>query len=158
MERFWSKVQKTDECWLWTASTAGKGYGKFYTGRGRGQYAHRFSYELHKGPIPSGLTIDHLCCNPACVNPDHLEAIPNSLNRGRSINGKVTRADSRNRFRNVYRDPRKKIRQWVACIEVQQRKVLGGLFEHEEVAAAMVNVLSAKHFPGFRAWNPVEMG
>jgi hypothetical protein len=73
-ERFWAKVNKAEGCWLWTASKRPNGYGKFEKGRrGEGTVsAHRFSYELHKGPIPNGLLVMHICDTPACVNPDHL--------------------------------------------------------------------------------------
>ena len=75
MERFWSKVDKSDGgCWNWTGAKCSKGYGTFRF-RGRTPGAHRVSYEMEKGPIPNGLTIDHLCRNKACVNPDHLEAV-----------------------------------------------------------------------------------
>jgi hypothetical protein len=48
-------------------------------------YAHRISYTYYKGPIPDGLTIDHLCSNPACIRPSHLEAVTHRVNvlRGR---------------------------------------------------------------------------
>ena len=74
--RFWAKVQKTDGCWLWTASTHrstgnGKGHGQFSVYR-RPVLAHRFSYELHFGPIPEGMCVCHRCDVPRCVNPDHL--------------------------------------------------------------------------------------
>jgi hypothetical protein len=73
---FWSRVRKTAGCWQWTGSTNGaKGYGQTYTGIGRGrriQLTHRFSWELHNGPIPGGLFVLHRCDNPSCVNPSHL--------------------------------------------------------------------------------------
>lgn len=74
-DRFWSKVQKggPDDCWEWKAGTA-DGYGRFHNG-GRGHAAHRFCYEAHNGPIPSGLVIDHICRNRSCVNPLHLRAV-----------------------------------------------------------------------------------
>jgi len=73
-ERFWSKVNKTEGCWLWTASVNMNGYGKFGIGGKRGGWksAHRVSYELVKGDIPNGLLLRHTCDNPPCVNPDHL--------------------------------------------------------------------------------------
>lgn len=83
---FWASVQKTATCWLWIGPTVPPWhYGQFWTGRAI--YAHRFSYELHKGVIPVGLTIDHLCRNPRCVNPDHLEAVTmrENLLRGRTV-------------------------------------------------------------------------
>jgi HNH endonuclease/C2H2 type zinc finger protein len=63
--RFWAMVDKRgpDECWEWTGSANKYGYGRFSYPGGRYAKPHRFSYELHVGPIPAGLTIDHLCRN-----------------------------------------------------------------------------------------------
>ena len=76
--RFWAHVEKSDCCWLWTASSA-KGYGRFNPGGGPVQ-AHRWLYELVRGAIPTGLELDHLCRIKLCVNPDHLEAVPHKVN------------------------------------------------------------------------------
>lgn len=74
-ERFWSKVEKTDTCWLWTGGTRGRGgYGCYVRDR-RNWLAHRWSYTVHVGPIPEGKVIDHLCRNTSCVRPEHLEAV-----------------------------------------------------------------------------------
>lgn len=68
--QFLSKVKKSVSCWQWLGTTTSNGYGRL----GK-QSAHRLSHELFKGPIPKGLHIDHLCRNPGCVNPKHLEAV-----------------------------------------------------------------------------------
>ncbi len=73
-EFFWSRVKPGDGCWQWTGPERGKGYGGLYHG-GESYYAHRFSWELHNGPIPEGLQIDHLCRNRICVNPGHLRVV-----------------------------------------------------------------------------------
>ena len=69
--RFWSRVHKTDNCWIWTAGRASFGYGKMSV-RGRSERAHRIAWELHNGAIPHGKYVLHRCDNPACVRPDHL--------------------------------------------------------------------------------------
>lgn len=71
-QNFWKKVNKTDTCWLWTASTQKDGYGHFHVNR-VGVVAHRYSYELVHGPIPDGLKLLHDCDVRACVNPAHLK-------------------------------------------------------------------------------------
>ena len=72
--RFWIKVQKVNSCWEWTDFTHSDGYGKFRL-NGKFVMAHRFSYEFLKEKIPEGLTLDHLCRNRKCVNPNHLETV-----------------------------------------------------------------------------------
>lgn len=73
-ERFWSKVAKTETCWLWKGANNGR-YGRFAVSHSDVQYAHRVMYEANNGSIPNGLQIDHLCRNTICVNPSHLEAV-----------------------------------------------------------------------------------
>ena len=76
LQRFVSKAAfiDPDDCWQWTDATHWSGYGVFWTGN-RCVKAHRFAYEIFGGPIPEGLVIDHLCRNPGCVNPTHLQAV-----------------------------------------------------------------------------------
>ncbi len=89
LDRFWSKVKKTDGCWLWTDVLQANGYGSIGVGgrSGKKLLAHRISYEISHGPIPEGLQIDHLCRVRNCVNPSHLEAVTNRVNglRGESF-------------------------------------------------------------------------
>lgn len=67
-------------CWIWDHVKDRHGYGHFsHVG------AHRWSYELHVGPIPEGLSLDHLCRNPPCVNPDHLEPVTHRENVLRGV-------------------------------------------------------------------------
>ena len=84
MERFLSKVNKTESCWLWTGYIDKKGYGIFKLDKPK--RAHRVSYELFVGPIPDGLVIDHLCRVRNCVNPEHLEPVTTKINSIRGIN------------------------------------------------------------------------
>lgn len=70
MDRFWSKVTKSDGCWLWAGTTDGR-YG-LVSVDGRMLKAHRVSWELHNGPIPAGMVVCHTCDTPRCVRPDHL--------------------------------------------------------------------------------------
>lgn len=72
--RFYSRIEVTDDCWLWTGPKNAKGYG--YLGRGgRGApkvLAHRLMWELVQGSIPNGMRVLHRCDNPPCVRPSHL--------------------------------------------------------------------------------------
>lgn len=98
-ERFWSLVDNTDDCWLWTGGNAHFGYGKFYLSptepgaKSKSVRAHRYAYETEVGPIPEGLFLLHSCDVPACVNPSHLrpgtqiENVADAIERGRFTNG-----------------------------------------------------------------------
>lgn len=96
-ERFWAHVDKTDNCWNWVPRYLGKvlpegqkhkstssKYGMFWDrDSGKNVLSHRYSYEMHVGKIPEGLTIDHLCNNTKCVNPEHLEVVTRKENTRR---------------------------------------------------------------------------
>lgn len=76
-DRFWARVE-IGVCWTWIGSTD-RGYGVFGA-QGRYFRAHRWAWEALVGPIPEGLHLDHLCRNPSCVNPDHLEPVTQAEN------------------------------------------------------------------------------
>lgn len=74
IRKFMKRVQKIENgCWIWTGAKTSKGYGEFWAGEAI--CAHRFSYECFNGPIPEDLELDHLCENPSCCNPAHLEPV-----------------------------------------------------------------------------------
>lgn len=85
LSRFWAKVDKSagpNGCWLWTAGTSEKGYGRFGVRRGAWKIwkSHRLSYIIMHGPIAEGKVIMHLCGVPGCVNPSHLREATNLEN------------------------------------------------------------------------------
>ena len=84
--RLWAHVVIGPDCWEWTGCTVRGGYGIIGGERGRERvYVHRAAYELMKGPIPDGLYIDHLCRNPRCCNPAHLEPVTHRENTLRGV-------------------------------------------------------------------------
>ena len=99
-ERFWSKVDRNGPapkdrpdlgaCWLWIGGDNGAGFGILGVGSRtdnsrRKIYAHRLSYELRNGEIPTKLELDHICRMPRCVNPDHLEPVTHKENVRRGL-------------------------------------------------------------------------
>ena len=75
-ERFWEKVDKSDECWVWTGYRNRQGYGNFSV-RGENNTftstrAHRYAWQLVNGDIPTGMFVCHRCDTPSCVRPDHM--------------------------------------------------------------------------------------
>jgi DNA-binding XRE family transcriptional regulator len=97
--RFRGKYRKHKEtmCWEWIGYIHNKtGYGKI-TLDGRSYLSHRVGYTIHKGPIPDGFVVDHLCRNRKCCNPEHLEAIPGRENVLRGLSAPSEQSGDRRR-------------------------------------------------------------
>ena len=87
--RLTKQIRLVGDCWVWCGNTNNWGYGQINVKVGKiwhKRLAHRVAYEHFVGSIPAGLTIDHLCNNPACINPEHLEAVVIGENSRRSPN------------------------------------------------------------------------
>ena len=106
-EKFWSRVLKTETCWLWRGSLDWKGYGRFVVNRFKKKYsspAHRISYYLVNGfEVPATMSVDHLCMVKGCVNPKHLDVVTNKENvlRGNSpmaVNARKTHCKNGHEF------------------------------------------------------------
>jgi len=118
-------------CWNWTGHVNAAGYGKLCIDY-KMRRAHRVTYELFKGAIPSGLVIDHLCRNRKCVNPDHLEAVPLKENvlRGEGLSALNSRKTVCVRGHmlsedNVYRLRGKTTRICKTCRKAQMKSMRG---------------------------------
>lgn len=128
--RFWSKLPKADalDCWEWQGNRKPSGYGLFYT-EGKVRPAHRVAYELLRGEIgsdPSGkaLVLDHLCRNPPCCNPWHLEpvTIAENIRRGDSTSDETCRRGHVRTPENTYYPPRGRGRSCRECGRLSARK------------------------------------
>jgi hypothetical protein len=94
-ERFACKVNRwgpqspfvLGRCWEWTASCGSHGYGQIRDEEGTNRLAHVIAFEWEFGPVPKGMTVDHLCEFLKCVNPTHMEAVTRGENvlRGHSL-------------------------------------------------------------------------
>src|SRR5438445_11701273 len=94
LERFLAKIEHEpmSGCWIWIGATIPGGYGQFkLRGWRHMKLAHRVSYEHFRGPIPSGLQLDHRCRIRCCVNPEHLEAVTCATNIRRGLTGENER-------------------------------------------------------------------
>lgn len=128
-DRFWSKVAiHEDGCWLWTGARNSRGYGQWAV-NGLSRSVHRVAYEALVGPIPDGLTIDHLCRNKLCVNPDHLEPVTIAENVARAHE---IRTNCRHGTERIHRKGQVHHRE--PCVECdvaewESRRVMEDLFE-----------------------------
>lgn len=126
---FWDRVDRSGECWLWTAYRNEDGYGTVRFD-GRMQGAHRVAWQLTHGPIPDGLDVLHSCDNPPCCKPDHLFLGTNHDN----VIDRHTKGRSKNLFSSDERHParlRRGAKHWCAKLsddavrQIRQRRERG---------------------------------
>lgn len=124
LDRFWAKVDRAGECWVWTGATTAPGWHGVILMDGRRVIASRASWTIHYGPIPPGMLVLHSCDNPPCVRPDHLmlgSVRANMVDAGRK--GRMGQAKHRRACvnghdfteANTYRGPKTGRRQCRLC-------------------------------------------
>ena len=137
-QRFWSKIRKTPDCWVWTAVTDSNGYGLIRVD-GRMRSTHRVAWELTNEPIPDGMFLDHRCGNPLCVNPAHLRVTTRSQNGQHRT---VTNKNNASGIRGVCWD--KRANAWRAYATLNGRRYHGGYHPTIEAADAAARALRAR--------------
>lgn len=129
-ERFWSKVDKSGNCWEWTAAIDRGGYGNFYAGpNDRSALAHRYALKVSGIDIPSGMHVDHTCWNRACVNPDHLRFVTKKQN---GENRAGPRSDNTSGYLDVYLN--KQTSRWTVAVVHNGVRHSGGTYATAEAA------------------------
>lgn len=119
-------------CWIWTSPWRRTGYGYLQINRKNGKkklLAHRVSYELYRGTIPNGMTVDHLCRTRCCVNPSHMEIVTSKENTLRGNNPAAQNARKTHCLlghllsgENLYTFPRSGYRQCRECTRISHQK------------------------------------
>ena len=150
-ERFWAKVDKSDGCWNWTGAKSSGGYGSINIS-GAIKIAHRVSWSMVNGPIPSGdhhgtMCILHKCDNTLCVRPDHLvlgtqkENMADMVSKDRSLKGVSINIGSTHGLAKLTEGAVKQIRKyyapggctqkWLAQVYGVSRQTIGVITRNE---------------------------
>lgn len=119
-EKFYRMTTATKSCWWWEGPVNQSGYGVL-THDYQSTYAHRWSWEHLMGAIPEGFTIDHLCANKLCVNPEHLETVSIAVNSSRRHGNRVfcPRGHS---LDDAYERPDGDGRQCLTCVRERRKR------------------------------------
>ncbi|QKS15697.1 HNH endonuclease [Curtobacterium sp. Csp2] len=128
--RFWSKVDKTNGCWIWRAAKNQQGYGR---ARVAGKYhtSHRVAWTLVMGEIEAGQVVDHICFNTSYVNPKHLRVASQKQN-SEHLRGATVR--SKTGIRGVIPSSQKVGKPYRVVVRHHGRKYYGGTFDDLHVA------------------------
>ena len=141
--RFWSKVDMSYNCWLWTGSKSSDGYGRFGL-NGKSVAAHRLAYGIVSGEMPTEQVL-HRCDNPPCVNPDHLKTGTHKDNMMDMMKrGRHRKKNATSKYRGV--SWREDSNKWRAVISKDGKNVSGGSWITELDAAIAYDELAKELF------------
>lgn len=110
-------------CYVWRGAKSPKGYGIIGTNKDGTWKVPRIAYQIVKGAIGDGLEIDHLCFNPPCINPDHLEAVTPTINTRRGLKSKLT-FEKAEEIRDLYATGAVSMRQLARAFEVPSPSIV----------------------------------
>lgn len=130
--RFWSKIDKSGDCWIWTSSLNASGYGQLVVtqdGQRTAFRSNRMAYELEFGPIPDGMLVDHICLVRACCNPKHLRLATQKQNMEHRPGANKNNVSG---IRGVTFHRRRN--RWQARVEHHGRKISCGYYDTKEAA------------------------
>lgn len=159
--RFWAKVDKAGDCWLWRSTKDRKGYGLFSVGpkhhesgrrRNSMQAAHRVAYYFANGQIPPGLHVLHRCGSPACVRAEHLFAGTVKENvRHMDLRGRRVTVTKRGAEHGLAVLDEQKVRELVL------RYRAGGVTQRQLALAYGVSLATINHIITGRRWSHLDL-
>lgn len=143
-DRFWSKVEKTESCWLWTAYRDAGGYGRFWIlqPEKKRRLAHRVAFEALVGPVPAGFELDHTCHVRNCVNPSHLRIVTRKQNVENLAGARRDNKSSGLRGVSWHR----RVHRWQVQVQHAGTKYFGGYFDDLDDAEAAAVALRNRLF------------
>lgn len=135
-------------CWLWLYGGFKAGYGEFHVNLERqNAYAHRYSYEIHKGEIPKGMVVRHQCDQPACVNPDHLILGTKKQNSEDMVRRRRSRAGMNN--------PKAKINDSIV-IAIKEMYLNGGVTQYDVAEKFSIDQAMVSRILNGKAWKTAQ--
>lgn len=147
--RFWCKVDKSGECWLWCGALSVNGYGMIWVKTGDASHkVHRLSWEMAYGEIPEGMLVCHRCDVRRCVRPEHLflgthqENSTDMVSKGRSIASSV--GEEHHLHKLTIQDV-KDIRAWYAKGDVTYAEIAAHYGVRQPTIGSIVRGEAWKH-------------